>query len=531
MIIFIILLVILGKNFYVFFRLWHILPEGKILLIAAAILLVLCFFVGMLGEGLLPSSIVGLAYRIGTAWFFIALYLLLIFLCLDVLSLVLPMHKILHENWLTIGILAFSLTTVFVYGYFNYRNKQRVELNLTINKPISPLKIVAISDLHLGYNIGTAELDEWIKLINLENPDLVLITGDIIDNHIVGVAKQNFSFEKIKSRYGVYACLGNHEYIGNSSKINQSLDFLRSAKITVLRDTALLINNEFYLIGRDDRTNLKRKSLPELLQTLDTTKPVILLDHQPFNLDDTEKNGIDLQVSGHTHSGQLLPFSWIVNLMYENPHGYLRKNNSHIYVSSGIGIWGGKFRIGTRSEYAVINISQELNPQPQSHSCLTQPCNGQNAKFTSCASGTIPKNENSPLATTWQRLRRTDCCLPQRGNDQDERIAACHSVAMTKTNGLPLATAWQRPGQTDYCLPQCGNDQDEHIATYYNVAMTNTNGLPLNTTWQRLKHSIYTSLKHYVPIEKGFLALATKVASHLQPFVRIIKSYKSYQNI
>ncbi|MDR2911532.1 MAG: metallophosphoesterase [Bacteroidales bacterium] len=356
MIIFIILLAIFGKNFYVFFRLWHILPAGRIFLSVVAILLMLCFFVGMLGGGFLPSGIVGFAYRIGTAWFFIALYLLLIFLFLDLLRLVLPMHKILYGNWLTIVILAFVLTIVFVYGYFNYRNKQRVELNLTINKPINPLKIVAISDLHLGYNIGTAELNEWIKFINLEKPDLVLIAGDIIDNHIEGVVKQNFSFEKVKSRYGVYACLGNHEYIGNSSKITQSLNFIQDAKITVLRDTALLINNEFYLIGRDDRTNTKRKSLPELLQTLDTTKPIILLDHQPFNLEETAKNGIDLQFSGHTHSGQLLPVSWITKLMYEISHGYIRKNDSHVYVSSGIGIWGGKFRIGTRSEYTIINL-------------------------------------------------------------------------------------------------------------------------------------------------------------------------------
>lgn len=356
MTIFVILLVILGKNFYVFFRIWHILPAGRMLLLVVAILLMFCFFAGMLGENFLPTSIVGVAYRIGTSWFFIALYLLFIFLFLDLLRTILPMHKILYGNWFTFGVLAVILTIIFFYGYFNYRNKQRIELTLTINKPINPLKIVAISDLHLGYNIGTTELDEWIKLINIEKPDIVLIAGDIIDNHIESFAKQNFSFDKVKSRYGVYACLGNHEYIGNASKIYQSLDFIQNAKVNVLRDTALLINNEFYLIGRDDRTNTKRKSLHELLQPLDTTKPIILLDHQPFNLEEAEKNNIDFQFSGHTHYGQLLPFSWITKIMYEVSHGYLHKGNSHIYVSSGIGIWGGKFRIGTQSEYTIINL-------------------------------------------------------------------------------------------------------------------------------------------------------------------------------
>ena len=208
----------------------------------------------------------------------------------------------------------------------------------------------------MGYAIGKAELDKWITLINAENPDIVLIAGDITDNHIKPLIEQNYSFENIKSRYGVYACLGNHEYIPNESKITHSLDFLNKAKVTVLRDSAILINDEFYLIGRDDYIVWERKPISELLKTLDVTKPFILLDHQPFNLAEAEKNGIDLQFSGHTHHGQLIPVSWITKLMYEISHGYLRKGNSHFYVSSGIGIWGGKFRIGTQSEYVVINL-------------------------------------------------------------------------------------------------------------------------------------------------------------------------------
>jgi predicted MPP superfamily phosphohydrolase len=93
-----------------------------------------------------------------------------------------------------------------------------------------------------------------------------------------------------------------------------------------------------------------------LLQGVDASKPMIVIDHQPYHLEETEQNGIDLHVSGHTHNGQLPPVSWIAQRMYEVAYGYLRKGNSHIYVTSGIGIWGGKFRIGTRSEYVVINL-------------------------------------------------------------------------------------------------------------------------------------------------------------------------------
>ena len=354
----IMLLVIFGMNFYVFFRLWHLLPSGKTLLVIVAVVLVSCFFVGMIGGYFLPSGIVTITYRVGLAWFFIALYLFLIFIVLDLLRLVLPMQQILVSNWITLGVLTVSMIAVFTYGFIHYNHKVRVELPLTVEKQITPLKIVAISDLHLGYGTGKTELEKWITLINREEPDVVLIAGDLIDNLIQPLIKQDYasSLKTIKSRYGVYACMGNHEFIGDSAKLPQALDFLQSANITVLRDTVELINNDFYLIGRDDRSNDRRKPLEQLVENLDKTKTLILLDHQPFQLQEAGKNAIDLQISGHTHDGQLPPVSWITKKMYEVSHGYLKKGNSHIYVTSGIGIWGGKFRIGTQSEYVVIEL-------------------------------------------------------------------------------------------------------------------------------------------------------------------------------
>jgi predicted MPP superfamily phosphohydrolase len=156
----------------------------------------------------------------------------------------------------------------------------------------------------------------------------------------------------------VYASPGNHEYIAGISK---SLAFLKEAGVTVLRDSVALINNAVYVAGRDDRTNAARKSVKELTDTLDKSKLLILLDHQPYQLEQAEKNGIDLQISGHTHHGQIIPLSWITEMIYEKAHGYLKKGDSHIYVSSGLGLWGGKFRIGTRSEYVVIDLEATGN--------------------------------------------------------------------------------------------------------------------------------------------------------------------------
>jgi len=272
------------------------------------------------------------------------------------------LDKFLFGNWATLGMLTGIVSVIMIYGYYNYKHKEKVELFVTVDKNTSmkePLKIVAVSDLHLGFSIGKREFEQWIELINKENPDIVLLAGDIIDNSIKPLIEQDIasSFKKIKSTYGIYVAFGNHEYIGPPSKILKALDFFHRSGVTVLRDSVTLVNGEFYIVGRDDRMNRNRKTIEKLIDSLDHSKPIILLDHQPFLLEEAEKSNIDLQISGHTHRGQIWPVSWITDRIYEKSHGYLKKGNSHIYVSSGIGIWGGKFRIGTQSEYVVIYLS------------------------------------------------------------------------------------------------------------------------------------------------------------------------------
>jgi predicted MPP superfamily phosphohydrolase len=161
------------------------------------------------------------------------------------------------------------------------------------------------------------------------------------------------SFHRLHCRYGVYAVPGNHEYMAG---ITGASAFLRAAGITLLQDSAVLIDNRFYLAGRDDRSNPHRKTVAELTNSLDKTKPLFLLDHQPWHLEETAAAGVDFQFSGHTHDGQVWPLNYITAHLFECAHGYIRKGDSSIYVSSGLGIWGGKFRIGTRSEYVVLTL-------------------------------------------------------------------------------------------------------------------------------------------------------------------------------
>jgi len=264
----------------------------------------------------------------------------------------------MYHSWMGFGVLSLFMIALMGGANIKYHIKKRVEFTIKTEKQIDttdPLKIVAIADLHLGYGVGIKEFRRWVRLINRENPDLVLISGDAFDNRVRPMVERNFAavFGEIKSKYGIFMALGNHEYISN---ISEGIEFLNSSGVTVLRDRVALVDGSFYVVGRDDRSNTQRKTVAELVEPLDHTKPIVLLDHQPYHLEDAVRAGVDLYFAGHTHDGQVFPISWITKAMYELSHGYLKKGATHFYVTSGIGLWGGKFRIGTQSEYVVINI-------------------------------------------------------------------------------------------------------------------------------------------------------------------------------
>lgn len=356
------LLFVVGANIYVFFRLCKMMPLfwGKVLLIVLGIALVACFVLCFLARNTFSPTLLSIMYKVGTSWFFIFIYLFIVLLLGDVVRIthLFPIQEFFSKSWIGFCSVTGLVAVIMTLGYIKYENKTRVELNLELNKEAlagKSLKIVAMSDMHLGYSIGRKEFERWVELINKENPDIILMAGDMIDNSLSPVRHQHMEevFKQLKSRYGVYACMGNHEYISGSE---ESRKFLDEAGVVLLRDSACLIDDSFYVVGRDDRALSARKPTIDVLNPLDHSKPIIMLDHQPYELEEVEKNGVDLQISGHTHRGQIWPISWITDAIYEKSHGYLRKGNSHIYVSSGIGLWGGKFRIGTQSEYVVINL-------------------------------------------------------------------------------------------------------------------------------------------------------------------------------
>jgi len=250
-------------------------------------------------------------------------------------------------------------------GYINARTPIIKTLELSISKngrTIKSLNIAVASDIHLGTIVCKSKLERIVQHINSLNPDLVLLPGDVVDEDIGPVIRNNLgeTLRKIRSKYGVFAITGNHEYIGG---VEPACRYLAEHGITMLRDASVKIGDGLYVVGREDIsirgfTGKTRKPLSELMAEVDKSYPVILMDHQPFRLEEAEINGVDLQLSGHTHHGQLWPFNFVTKKVYELSWGYKKKGNTHYYVSCGVGTWGPPIRTGNRPE--IINIKLQF---------------------------------------------------------------------------------------------------------------------------------------------------------------------------
>jgi len=246
------------------------------------------------------------------------------------------------------------------YGFFEAKDI-RVE-HLTIKTPMIPaegngLKIVQISDVHVGLIVREERLRRIAEKVKAESPDILVSTGDFVDGQINGLAGLAEIFLQIKPAYGKYAITGNHEYYAG---LDQALEFTRSAGFTMLRGETVEVAG-VYIAGVDDQAGKQLgrsngKSEKELLSGLDHDKFKILLKHRPLVSDDGA-GLFDLQLSGHTHKGQIFPFNLVTKLYYPNHAGFLDlQNGSHLYVSRGSGTWGPPIRFLSPPEVTVIEL-------------------------------------------------------------------------------------------------------------------------------------------------------------------------------
>lgn len=351
----IIVLIFLASLGYLIWHLWRITPCGwlvKLMVVALFLLWMALAFSNMGLSEKVSIRTASVMADVGYPWMIAFLYWVIIFIFADVLALckVLPDSLLSNSAAGLLGVCG-VIAIILIAGGINYRQKYREELTVRSDKQIEkPLTLVLASDLHVGYGNRRAELARWIDLINAERPDLILFCGDIVDMRLRPILEGGYADEFHRLEAPAFAVLGNHEYYGDEKGAER---FYADAGITLLKDSVASFKG-LDIIGRDDRSNRDRKTIPELAGTLQGF--TILLDHQPANLEEAEEAGIDFQFSGHTHHGQVWPLSWVTDALFEKAHGYLTRGKTRYYVSSGLGIWGPKIRVGTRSEYLILHI-------------------------------------------------------------------------------------------------------------------------------------------------------------------------------
>ena len=350
------ILVVLVPFVYVYWHLWLVAPLpawGRWMVVLAAVLLFGVFVLGMSNVAdRMPLWLASACYNVGSWSMIVMLYLFIGFLLVDVLRLCHAVPRgLVTGNWWACGAVLAVAVAVCVGGHVHYRHKCRQPLALDSGGRLErPVRLVGVSDLHIGYHNRRAELARWVDMLNAEHPDAILVAGDIIDRSLRPLEEERMWEEFRRLEAPVYACLGNHEYFASEPRAEE---FYRRAGITLLRDSVATVAG-VTVIGRDDRSNPHRLPLSRL--AAGTEDFTVLLDHQPYHLEEAEQAGVDFQFSGHTHDGQVWPVSWVVRAMYECGYGSHRRGATRYYVTSGLGIWGPTLRIGTRSEYLVVDI-------------------------------------------------------------------------------------------------------------------------------------------------------------------------------
>lgn len=346
-----------------------------------ALSLIIAFF---MPDGSEPKRIVQLA---ANYWLGVMLYALLITAAGHLLSLLfrrvfrfvpVDFFRSRKNHIISGAITLAAVAAVSIYGMVHAHDIKLKEYSVSINKSMDEsIKAVLVADWHLGYSIGKEHMQKMTELINEQDPDIVFVAGDIYDNSYEAIEDPEGIAEilrGINSRYGVYACWGNHDvdekilggftFNYNDEKVHSPHveDLLESAGIRLLEDEYILIDNKFYVAGRVDGEKPAtdgnvRKTPDELLSGIDHSKPVFVIYHEPDELDELSYAGTDLLLGGHTHNGQVFPGNLTVKLAWDNAYGCIKRNDMYSIVTSGVGVWGPFMRVGTDAEVVSIEIT------------------------------------------------------------------------------------------------------------------------------------------------------------------------------
>jgi hypothetical protein len=354
-------------------------------------MVVLCLL--MLGSRLLarvlPTDAVLAVATVGWTWMGVATYLLLAFFTLGGLRFLLhqPRHWRTRKSNPTAPRLAFPppvseerrqflarataggalLATGGFVGYGTWRaftppivNDVAVRLP-GLPKALDGFTIVQMSDIHVGPVIQRRFMDAVVEQCNALKPDLVCVTGDLVDGSVAELGHAVSALSNLRSRHGSFFVTGNHEYYSGDEEWAQALQRMN---VTVLRNRHVRIGDaaaSFDLVGVDDwgarRSGFDRKyDLEQALAGRDAERAAVLLAHQPSNWREASRAGIGLQLSGHTHGGQFFPFTLAISAIWEHDAGHFEENGRHLYVSRGTGFWGPPVRVAAPPEIVRVTL-------------------------------------------------------------------------------------------------------------------------------------------------------------------------------
>lgn len=329
-----------------------------------------------IGAALIFLAVFGILVRtsnlINSAMIF--LHLLLIWMVSDFIGwLINRSHNRQPGEKYIAGTVAVIVTIIVIsVGYFCCYHVFRTDYALTTHKDLGTekLRIVGWGDSHLGNTVGADNFDEIIARINAENPDMVVIVGDYIDDDSPkeDMEKCTAMLKDLKTRYGVYCILGNHDigYYDAERKgygEKELIEALQASNVTVLSDEVLKINDHITLIGREDIKNTDRHSIDDLMAETDAATYIIDLNHRPDDYANEAAAEVDLVLSGHTHGGQFFPASLFrsgpLTFVNDRNYGWERRGHTDFIVTSGLSDWNLKFKTGAISEYFVVDVQPE----------------------------------------------------------------------------------------------------------------------------------------------------------------------------
>jgi uncharacterized protein len=341
------------SHYYIYNRVLKVFDINKLLLALTLGILTISFILISIIERYMCNSLTKFFYFVSSSWLGVLFFLLIGVLLIDLIFFIFKLFEI-NLDYKALGIsMMIIILIITAYSLYNAKQVRVTQISIEAADIKDNLKIIQISDLHIGALNNKEYLEKVVRLSNSLNPDLVLITGDLLDGSGRITNAELEMLKLLKTKEGVYFVTGNHETYFNQ---NEMLELIKSQNITILRNEKVDVAG-IQLIGIDYPNNEFSKNNEVLKNiSLETDKFSILMYHSPTGLQDAVDKGIRLQLSGHAHNGQIFPIQLIEKLIYKYVSGLHHIKNTYFYISQGAGTWGPPMRFGSYSEIVEINL-------------------------------------------------------------------------------------------------------------------------------------------------------------------------------